>query len=484
MPKEQLFMVILLSSLGGAFFGVIIPSLSFLFFLGIVWGILLYLFTKEKIVWIGILFVWLCGFNSYLKLVQLQTSPLLKFNDTNISVVLEGTVTQEPQSSFKFQKLIIKTKKLNNQKAWGNILVYLSDQKEYFRGDQVAIKGRLLTPKNFGEFDYKKYLWRNGILSVMYNPEIQLTKKTSLFWENIFKLKQKAREIIDKSLPYPENILLRSILLGDKKDLPKELKEIFNNSGLRHITAISGMHITILMTILLFVLINIGLKRQLAGLIVIGVILIYLLFVGFQPSALRASIMGAGLILAQIIGRLPDAIRFLMFAGVLMLLFNPLLVYNIGFQLSFLAATGINYLGSFFNNLLQSKVSNQLIRNTLAMTFSAQIFTFPLLLFHFGKFPLIAPITNLLVVPLIPFVIGLGLFALVINIFSKVFVFLFIPLFYLLNYIIKIAQVGSHFSFLLVQFKIPIFFVIISYLFLAYFTYKITQRQKYWFLNL
>ena len=274
------------------------------------------------------------------------------------------------------------------------------------------------------------------------------------------------------------------MILGDKYKLPNDLKEDLNRAGIRHITAISGMHIMILIKILLTILLALGLKRKQAGIFVIFFIFFYLFFVGFQPSIVRASIMGFGLILSQILGRMPDSTRFLSLAAAIMLFINPFVFFNIGFQLSFLAALGINYLTPFFSHKLRFVTNKFGMRSILATSLSAQIFTLPIILYYFAYFSFLSFVANSLILPILPFVLGLGFLAVFLGfIFSPLSLFAFFPLSLLLAYIIFVAHNLAQISFLSLNFKLPLFLLLIYYGILLFVVRRIIKKERYWFLE-
>jgi len=483
MDPPEIFLFSLVSFVGG-----ILSRLFLNFSQSILLGIFIFLFffffRKEKVLALLFLIFIIGSFRVNQFIYNLETSLLLKLNDANQEVTIIGKIIREPEIKQDYQKLTIDIKKLNEKRTKGKILVYAERNNQYVQNEKLKLAGKLITPPEFEDFNFREYLKKQGIISLMYYPRVEIEKEANWFYGFLIKLKQRIRNLFNENLPYPENQLLRAIVLGDKKELPDNLKQSFNKSGMRHITAISGMHITILMNILIIFLIELGFWRKQAGIITILFIFLYILFIGFQPSAIRAAIIGLGLILAQILGRLPDAIRFLLLAAAIMLLINPFLFYDIGFQLSFLAATGINYLTPFFNSKLKRIPKNGGIRNILAMTFAAQIFTLPLLLYHFGYFSLLSPVSNLLVVPLIPFVIGLGFLGIIIGLISSWLSFIiFAPLFVLLWYIVFIANLISKFSFFALNAKISLALVILYYIGLFFVMRRIIRKRNYWLLE-
>lgn len=319
-----------------------------------------------------------------------------------------GKVIKEPEIKNSNTKLTIKTE---NEK----ILVTTGNYPQYFYGDVLKVRGELEEPKIFDEFDYKNYLAKEGIYSVAYWPEIEILErdKGNPIFGAILKFKNKTTNSIEKIMPFPEASLLEGIILGNKQIFSEDLKNSLNITGTSHIVAISGMNIVIISEILMFVLIAMGLWRKHAFWFVLVLIFLFIIMVGAPASAVRAGIMGAILLYAQKIGRISNAARIMVFAAAIMLIFNPLLLrYDVGFQLSFLAVFGLIYIKPVFDELILKKIKKEELNGLLqivATTLAAQIAVLPVLIYNFGRISFISPLTNILIVPFIPFLTAIGL---------------------------------------------------------------------------
>lgn len=402
--------------------------------------------------------------------LNMENNPLAKFNQLNQEVILEGTIVEESQIKKDSQRLVLEP--LGKE---GRILVFTSLYPSFKYGDRVKIRGKLEAPPVFDDFNYPGYLAKDKIYSVMYQPQIETSLShsgqtlTSVFHGKILEFKNKLRESIYSNLSPPGSFILGSMILGDKQRIPEDLKQKLNISGVRHITAISGMHITILSIVLVQLLIGMGLNRGLAFYLSLGFLGLFIVMVGLPPSAVRAGIMGGMFLLAQRLGRAGSASRSLPLVAGGMLAANPLLLkYSVGFQLSFLAVAGIIYLSPHFSRLFRKipQFGFFNLRSILAMTFSAQILTLPLLIYNFGTVSLIAPLTNILVLPLIPFIIGGGfLFGLVGMVSRSIGQILSWPIWVILSYVTKVIDWFSrlpisHFTID----KLSVIWVIIPYL--------------------
>ena len=327
-------------------------------------------------------------------------------------------------------------------------------------------------------FNYKDYLKKDGIYSVVYWSEIELLEsgQGNRFYAQILFFKNKLRESIYNSLSPPQSSILEAVILGNQRSMSEEVKEKLNITGLRHITAVSGQHVVILTGILMAFLIGLGFWRGQAFYLTIFFIFIFIAMTGFQSSGIRAGIMGGLFLLGQKLGRLSFNSRAIITAATLMLAVNPLLLkLDVGFQLSFLAVLGIIYLMPVFLNWFRGKLS------ILAMTLAAQIFTLPILIYNFGNISLVAPLTNILIVPLFPFIMVLGFVSGLVGIFwQSLGQILSWPVWLLLTYLMIIVDWFSGFSWVALSIgKVHWLWLIVAYLILGFVTWRLNKRIKF-----
>jgi len=495
--------------------------LSFLI-LGILLISVFWQYKKFVIIGFCILFLVLGIWRHQVALLKIENNELRKFNDLNQNITLIGIVSGEPDIREKSLKITIKVNESLTEDGprttTGKVLVTTNRYPEYQYGDKLKISGKLKTPLEFEDFNYKDYLAKDGIYSVIYLPKIELLEKNqgNLVYAKILEFKNKLRESIEQNLSPPQSSILGAMILGDKRKLSEDLKTKLNIAGVRHITAISGLHITILTSILMTILIGLGLWRQQAFYFSIILMTLFIIMTGLQPSAIRAGIMGGLFLLAQYLGRMSVSSRAIVFAAAVMLAINPLLLkLDIGFQLSFLAVMGIIYLGPFLREWFSSSPEakgiledlpkefkkfithfygvpyyffakvlgkNKTIISTAAMTLGAQFFTLPILIYNFGYVSVSAPITNLLVVPLLPFIMISGfIFGLAGMIFQPLGWVLSWISWLLLTYLIKIVDFFSQMP--PAYFKDPWAWLVIFYLTFGVLTWKLNEKQKLKFLE-
>jgi len=400
MVFSQVLFGIVLAFGAGIFFASFFSSSYFFILLFLAAGIMLtsVFWRRWNVVYIGVvLVVAALGMAHYHTAAKLPESPLLPQE-----VSFQGRIVTSPQKDEQGMRVVVETEYIE-----GKILLFASHFDEVRKGDGVLVSGKLFMPTVFEDFNYPLYLAKDGIFWVMFRPVIEVQEKGISI---LAGFRETLQERIDVSLPLPQSSLLSAMLLGNKSGLPEELKEDLNATGTRHITAISGMHVAILSGMLFAFLLHIGMARKKTSLLVLLFLLFFVVFTGMQTSALRAGIMGSALLIAGLLGRRNVGFRILAFAAVFMLLQNPLLLaHDIGFQLSFLAVFGILLFLPLFQYVFRSVPNSFGLRDVVFMSITAQIFTLPLVLYHFGILSFVSLLTNLLIVPLLPLVLLFGI---------------------------------------------------------------------------
>jgi competence protein ComEC len=406
------------------------------------------------------------------------------YNGENLEIT--GIVASEPVNKEKTQRLEINVLNINpplergvpvlgrgvssvtNKAVSGSILVSVPIYPEYFYSDVIKFQCEIKSPGVIEDFDYGRYLAAKNIYSVCYSPKLILSYKEGVekgvglnikkslplefIWRPIFSLRKFFRSTIELGLKEPEAGLVKAFILGDSTAIPDELNNSFRQSGLSHIVAISGTHITLMVGMFFFLLLGINLKRRQAFYLSIPLIIFYITLAGSPASAVRSGVMGFLVLLALHVGRLNRLDYSLVLSGAVMLLVNPkYLIADAGFQLSFLAVLSMAYLYPFFDNRLKpfyekapKKIRGvvKVICQAFALTIAAQIFTLPILIFSFRQISFIAPFSNILVLWISPFLmggafIGIGLSLLI----PVVAPFFFLPTGLVAKYLIAVAEI-------------------------------------------
>jgi len=479
MTKSESLIYFCLSFVGGiciaSFF---IDSIIIEILLIIIGLILIGAFYSDKsIVVIGFCFIFIAlgmflfGFN----LSKIENNKLIEFNDKE--VVFEGMVLNDPERGADKTQLMVDI--FNHDKMVGRVLVFTDKYSLVRYGDNIRVKGVIKVPEMLDGFDYQGYLAKDQISVIVSYPSIEIIKSKNSFLGNIYDFKKVLGQRIRDNLSPNLSPILEAMILGNDQKMDKETKSKLSTSGLSHVIAISGSHIVLFSAMLFEVLLFLGLWRKQALLGSILFTLFYVFLVGMPASGVRAGIMVGLLFLAQLISRQSFNLRTLVIAASVMLLFNPLLLkFDLGFQLSFMAVLGIILTGPVFNKWLDFVFRGKLkwLQEIMAMTFSAQVFTLPLLISSFGYFSIISLLSNIIVLPITPLLMALGI---LVPILGAVVA---IPCSILLSYLMWVVDISSRVPFALLKVNLPFLVLAIIYLPFLYLAYK-GKRKELEFLN-
>ncbi len=308
------------------------------------------------------------------------------------------------------------------KKVQGKVLIRVPryKEREYYYGDILRLTGGLQTPPQYDEFDYKGYLARHGIYSIMNYPKIEIIDTGKGFkplsW--IHTLRSQLSQSLSLALPEPQASLAQGILLGLRGNIPYSLKETFTRTGTAHLLAISGLHLSIIIGIFLSLGISLfGRRYYIYIWLALLVIWLYALITGMRPPVVRGAVMGSMFLFAEYLGRQRTASTALAFAAALMIGIEPHVMWDASFQLSFLAMAGLLYISpylqawgrkgvasissgertaaSFLNNIVDS----------FAITLSAILATWPVIAYYFGIVSFVGPQATLLALLFLPGII-------------------------------------------------------------------------------
>jgi competence protein ComEC len=343
------------------------------------------------------------------------------------AVRFEACISEEPDVRSDKSKYIVSDVRVGDLSFDGDVLVSASKYPIYEYGDVVEVFGGFEEPGVIDGFEYDKYLAVKGIYSIVNSSSIRFLEREGLsspalaglgcgnfFTKWIYKFKFGLNDRIFKLFPEPHAGFISGLLLGMRSGISKDLSDDFKETGLTHIIAISGYNITLVIIAVsaLFSFLKRKLKVIFAGIFIV----LFVILVGGGSSVVRAAIMGILGLFAVYSGRSRDIFAVLVFSAFAMNLWNPkLIVFDTGFQLSFLATMGLVYVSPKLKNFSLRIPAAFAIRENFTMTLSAQAFALPVILKAFGRISLICPIANILILPFIPFVMIFGFLAAVLN---------------------------------------------------------------------
>ena len=338
-----------------------------------------------KFVWV--MMIWLAIFGARLGSNFQAEGSLRGLEGTQIQVV--GRISSEPllqggSQSFKMGKIRVKTKQY----------------PKYEYGQKVLISGSLqrrMINKWYSRF------------SLMY-PVVKLVepkkaKIMGLRWKDwIYIVRRQIEGVYNRNIPEPEASLLAGIVLGVKRGLNRQFWEALQKTSTLHIVVASGYNVTVVIGATIFMLAGI-LKRRTAIFWGIVAVIGYTVMAGGEPAIVRAAIMGSLAYFGQALGRQSDGLRALLVAVMVMLAVEPILVFDIGFQLSVAATLGLMFIGP-----LVKRVTGKIwgVGNDIAETISAQIAVWPILVIAFGQMSVFGILVNGLILWLVPIIMVLG----------------------------------------------------------------------------
>ena len=291
----------------------------------------------------------------------------------------------------------------------GEIVLVIADRGVPLSyGEVVQVTGVLKRPETFATelgrtFNYPGYLQARGVHYVLPYAEVQVVdhEKGNLLFRHLLQFKQRFIHSIEMVLQEPHAGLSVGLLLGVKQSLG-ELEDVFRTAGITHIVVLSGYNIMLVVLFVTYVLSFLlpWRLRLVCGLVAIA---LFACMVGLSATVLRASIMAGLILVAKLFGRTYAVVRALMLTGCLMLVFNPyLLVFDVGFQLSFIATLGLILFAPHLERYVEFMPKALGLREFLTATVATQLFVLPILLYQIGEFSAVAVIVNLLVLPMVP----------------------------------------------------------------------------------
>jgi competence protein ComEC len=339
-------------------------------------------------------------------------------------ILIEGSIESEPAVKGTRSEMVVHTLIVKRDSTEFHvdrrILVYVvrkahwSDSDSLVIGDHVRISGFLESlpgARNPGEFDYGRYLALNGIqgfVTVRDTNSIALLSRSDSFslsdlagraQENIYK-------VFDRYHGQGEASFLKGVVFGYRGDLSAEVKQAFMDTGTIHILAVSGSNVVVVALIFYSIVGFFRVSSRVGTALTLLGLLWYMVITGLSPSVIRATIMAGSILIGNVFGRKGDIYNSLACAALIMLIWDPLFLLDVGFQLSFAAVISIVYFYPKLEPLTERLPGEffriRLVDSTLklfAVSVAAQLGTLPFTAYYFGRVSLISILANLIVVP-------------------------------------------------------------------------------------
>jgi competence protein ComEC len=346
------------------------------------------------------------------------------YNDRDYDMLVTGTLVEPPDYRDNYTNLRLDVTSVDtgdgNLPANGLLLARVSNNQTFHYGNILRLRGSLKTPPENEDFSYRDYLAAQHIHSYMSSADVTVLpgRGGSLVYTALYQFKEKALANIYRMFPDPESSLMAGILLGVDTGLTQELQQAFKNTGTAHIIAISGFNISIIAGLFVTFFSRFLGPRRGTIVAILGIIF-YTILVGGDAAVVRAAIMGSLALFAKQIGRRQAALNTLLAVALFMCLWNPLYLWDVGFQLSFFATLGLILYADPFSQFATGLITRYLPASSaekfatifsefVLLTLAAQVTTIPIMAYHFQRISLVSFLANPFILPAQPAVMILG----------------------------------------------------------------------------
>ncbi|MCY3711700.1 MAG: DNA internalization-related competence protein ComEC/Rec2 [Gemmatimonadetes bacterium] len=372
--------------------------------------------------------------------VQVRVVPandIRRFCDQRQRHVLTGTIVRSPDARARFTLVTVDVDSISlGVVGWassespgmstatdraapvsGRLQVRLNSGIDSGRyGDRVLVSGRLRSPqpaRNPGGFDARTYYASRGVhalMSVRDEAGYRVTRRnTSFTWQTgvIDPLRNSIDRSIDQTMRGDSAALLKGILLGERRQLPEDLLDTFRTIGLAHILAVSGLHVGLITLVIYTLLSVLRLPRNIVVAGTLGVLVLYAFITNLTPSVIRATIMAALFLAGRQLDRQTDTVNILAVAAIAILLIWPSALFDLSFQLSFLATYAIITGYPRMKELLPERISRsekwwaRWLRDGLLVSVAAQLGALPVVAGTFYQVSWMSAVANLFIGPLV-----------------------------------------------------------------------------------
>ncbi|MDY0014977.1 MAG: ComEC/Rec2 family competence protein [Bacteroidales bacterium] len=405
-------------------------------------------------------FVWIGFFGTYLY-VTTNKAPL-NISKSNQKILYIGDVKESPMIKTNSVKLIVRIVQYKDSNQWQtsdfDIILFVKKDE---RAEKIKYGDRLIfytqaqcidEPKNPQEFNYKRYLeikniHLQGFVSLD-GWETVAEKKGNKIMIFASQIRQKLVETLNKGkLDKEENAVISAILLGSDDKLDADLAKRYASAGVSHILCVSGMHVGIIFIIINYVLFFLSKNKKqkiIKTVILLFSVWLYACITGMSPSVMRASTMFTFVAFGNMFERNVNTYNSLLSSFFFLSCINPLIVFEVGMQLSYAAVLGIVWLQKPVKNLYhpKTKVGNYIFE-IMAVSLVAQLLTFPLSMYYFHQFPNYFLLANIAIISFTPFVVGIGILCLSLSFWEFTYNYLSIVLNYMIkcmNYIVSFIE--------------------------------------------
>jgi competence protein ComEC len=501
-PAFYALILFIIGILVGSFFDLPTLLLFSILILSLFFSVLLLLRKDQKSANVFIIIsLILTGFFRYELLTKdFPQNHISHFLNLNRPVAITGKIQDQPDVRVNKTFLKVQAQTLSKGKkaiaTSGQMMLKIKEPTFRFDyADKIKFKGFLYEPspvRNPGAFDYKKYLSRkgiHGIVTLSRADKVQIVSKEpgSMFLSKIIiPLRKWILGVFDKTLSGNHKALLSGFLLGETRDIPKNIYDMFRDTGTVHLLVVSGSNVWLVVGIIFALLSLLRVPKIPTTIITLISIFIFANLVHNDPPVVRAGIMASVVLLGVLLYKDVQMINLVSFSALVILLFSPLFLFDVGFQLSFASVFGIVLLVPRLSQVISryvNKSHKKLWRWVILpclVSLSVEIILFPILAYYFNMVPMIVVLANLFIVPLASLSVVLSCFTL----FSATFSLTLASLFSASNWLCLdcILKLNTFFATLpITKLIVPspsIFSFIIYYLFIWLLLSTIAQKRK------
>lgn len=298
---------------------------------------------------------------------------------------------------------------VNGEKTKGRAYIYCKDCPTIVKGETLSAKGVLgevFSDNNYGSFNWKEYLARRHIFSQIDASEAQSLQRAPLFWRVISDIRADMLKVFGDSFDVNLSAILSGIAIGEKGDIDKGLYAAFQDSGAIHLLVASGGNVGFVTLMVYFLCALFFAGRFLPAAAALSVALLYTLIAGADAPLIRAYIMTFAATIGLLLGRKSGVLQGFIIAALLILLFNPQSIFDVGFQMSFLATLAIVYFVCNFNFAARLPKTAAWAAELFFISLSAQMALVPIFTNGFHKISFAAVLSNIFLVPLSGLIMG------------------------------------------------------------------------------
>jgi len=361
-----------------------------------------------------------------------QNNYIHQISDSENEVILQMVLREKLKSSITRDRYVAIVKHIDSKQSSGKILVHFDKNvaKKFQIGTNIQVKGNVLKhkkPYNPNQFDYGQYLFNKSIMAQLFaeNDQVQISywvDKDAYYYAD--QLRTSILKNLKSSIRQEELNVIAALFLGQQQEISAEILRDYQFAGAIHILSVSGLHVGFILLFLTFVLKfvpNRKWTRMGKLLFIIGFLWGFAVLAGLSPSVVRSVTMFSFVAMGLHLRRKTNIFHTLLVSLLLILLFEPAFLFDVGFQLSYVSLFFILWLQPIFSKLWQPE--NKILQyfwDILTVSFAAQLGAFPLSVYYFHQFPGLFFVTNLIIIPFLSLIMAVGLVVLILAAYYSV----------------------------------------------------------------